>query len=251
LTLYASLAAACCLGIALMTGCSGGNEMRPTSVQPNARPVAATTTLERPVSTVAFAAPARAAGQDADPTAPAHSPKQAVIAALQAQMTAGPYRMQTTVVSKAGTLVLTGELIPPDKLHMITQRGEHISESIYIGDRGWKKVDGRWIPLPINARGILAQMRALTAEELDRTIGAVQRAGTDSVDGQPAFVYTYTATVDRGGTSPTNNSIKLWVSTATGLPIKLVSQGEVMGVQATTTQRIEHDPSITVEPPDP
>lgn len=249
MALYASLAAACCLGIVLLAGCDGGNEMRPTSVQPNARAVGTTTALERPVSTVAYAAPGIAVGQDADATAPARSPKQAVIAALQAQMTAGPYRTQTTVVSEKGTLVLTGEVMPPDRLHMITQRGENASESIYIGDRGWKRVDGGWIPMPINVRGILAPMRASPAAELERSIDGVQAAGTDTIAGQPALVYTYTSTVDLGGAEPAVSRIKLWVSTATGLPIKLVSQGEVMGVQATTTQRIEHDPSITIEPP--
>jgi hypothetical protein len=198
---------------------------------------------------VTIAAPAATTGLRAVPAAPASTPEQAVIAALQAQLTAGPYRTRTTVVSAKGTLVLTGELIPPDRLHMTTRRGEHTSESIYIGDKGWKKVDGQWIPLSASARGMLAKMWATAADELDESIGEVQAAGTDMVAGQPALVYTYTSTVDRGGADPAVSEIKLWVSTATGLPVKMESRGEVMGVQATTTQWIEHDPNITIEPP--
>ena len=79
-------------------------------------------------------------------------------------------------------------------------------------------------------------------------INNAQAVGTEDVNGTNAAVYTYdSAYTTEGQTIDTTG--KMWVDTATGLPIRLEGTGEVGGIESKTTQVITYDSSITIEPP--
>ncbi|NUQ38092.1 MAG: hypothetical protein HUU23_09895 [Caldilineales bacterium] len=181
--------------------------------------------------------------------APSGSAADAIIAAMLAQLAAGPYRTDTVIVSDSGTINLTGEMIPPDKLRTIMKTANFESETIAIGDTAWSKRDGVWSVLPVSGKDILqAAFPELTAESLGATISNAQKAGSETVNGEEARVYTYTSTTFLEG-STVVGEVKLWVSVKSGLPIKQEIAGEAAGIKSNTVQMIEYDAAITITPP--
>jgi hypothetical protein len=85
-------------------------------------------------------------------------------------------------------------------------------------------------------------------EESGIQINNAQAAGTEEVEGIEANVYTYDSVFENSGQT-IEGSGKIWIDPANGLPLKLESEAEVQGVSSTTTQEIEYDDSITIEPP--
>ena len=152
-----------------------------------ATPAPATT--KAPVAATAIpptAVPAPTSAPAAAP-APSGSAKEAIIAAMQATRKAGPYRTKSTIVSDSGTINMTGELIPPDKLHTTMKATDFEMENVIIGDQGWIKQNGKWAVSPMSSKTVLeSAFLALTAEQLDLTISDAKAVGNEAVNGEPA-----------------------------------------------------------------
>ena len=179
-------------------------------------------------------------------------PKSAIIAAMQNQMKAGPYRTTTNIVSDSGTIEMTGEIVPPDKIHTVMKMADFENENIFIGEQGWTKKEGVWEVSPVSGSMILEQVGLLATEDsLSKTISNVQAVGTDEVNGERARVYTYTSTYIFGeaGADQIISQVKLWVSEKRGLPVKQEIEGEAGGIKSKTVQIIEYDATITIKPP--
>ena len=220
-----------------------------------AAPVAATpipAATKAPVAATAVPPTAAPTATSAPAVAPAPSgnAKDAIIAALQATLKAGPYRTKSTIVSDSGTINMTGEMIPPDKLHTTMKATDFEMENIIIGDKGWIKQGGKWAVSPMSGKAALeSAFQNLTAEQLGITVSDAKAVGTEAVNGEQARVYTYTSTTDVGGSGKIISAVKLWVSVKSGLPIKQEIAGEAGGVKSNTVQTIEYDPTISVVPP--
>lgn len=211
----------------------------PVAPPPSTAPTVAPTAL--PVPTAAVPAPVPAASGSA---------KEAIIAAMRASLTAGPFRTQSTIVSDSGPINMTGELIPPDKLHTTMQATDFAMETIVIGDQAWTKQDGVWALSPVSGQVFLqSAFAAQTVEELDKTISDAQALGIETVNGEQTFVYSFTSTTDLGGTGVVISAVKLWTSAKSGLPVKQEIAGEAGGVKSTTVQTIEYDATLIIEPP--
>ena len=65
----------------------------------------------------------------------------------------------------------------------------------------------------------------------------------------PAAVYSFNMKFKLDANTEISSSAKLWVSVASGLPIKQEVSGEFGGVKSVTVQRIEYDPTIKIEAP--
>ena len=234
--------------------CSG----RRASVAPAAAPTTAPAATPVPAATKApvaataippTAVPAPTSAPAAAP-APSGSAKEAIIAAMQATLKAGPYRTKSTIVSDSGTINMTGELIPPDKLHTTMKATNFEMENVIIGDQGWIKQNGKWAVSPMSSKTVLqSAFLALTAEQLDLTISDAKAVGTEAVNGEQARVYTFTSTTDLGESGKIISAVKLWVNARSGLPVKQEITGEAGGIKSNTVQTIEYDPTISVVPP--
>ena len=237
----------------LLTAC-GGSSASPTAAPPAATSAPAATTAPAATSAaVATTAPA-ATPVPAATAAPAlpGDPKSAIIAAMQNQMKAGPYRTTTNIVSDSGTIEMTGEIVPPDKIHTVMKMADFENENIFIGEQGWTKKEGVWEVSPVSGSMILEQVGLLATEDsLSKTISNVQAVGTDEVNGERARVYTYTSTYIFGeaGADQIISQVKLWVSEKRGLPVKQEIEGEAGGIKSKTVQIIEYDATITIKPP--
>ena len=222
----------------------------PPAAAPTAAPVATAAPSAAPIPTATKAPAPTATSAPAAAPAPSGSAKDAVVAAMLAQLKAGPYRTKTTIVSDSGTISLTGEMIPPDKLHTTMKGTGFERETIVIGDKAWITQAGAWEASPVTGKQLReAAFPALTTEQLGATISDVKAAGTDTVNGEEARVYTYTSTADLGQGSKVVSAVKLWVSVKRGLPIKQEVAGDAGGVKSNTVQMIEYDPAISIAPP--
>ncbi len=147
---------------------------------------------------------------------------------------------RATVVDVAkGQQLSAMEYEAPDRYHMKTGQGP---ETIIVGDEAWMDMDGRLMKMPIPVGKIIAQYRN---EALARTQYTVTEVGADSVEGEPAHVYSYTVT------QPVKAESKAWISDRSGLPLQIESRGSFMGVKSTTRVRYSDfdDPSIRIAVP--
>ncbi len=251
----------------LLTACGGGQPAPTATTQPPA-PTSAPAATSAPADTPTSAPAATAAPADTPTSAPAPTatpppatptsappalpadPKAAVIAALQNQLKAGPFRTKTTIVADTGTTEMTAEVIPPDKIRTKLESGEFEMESVFIGDQGWMKRDDAWEVAPVSGDDLFQQIGLMTtAEELDKTISNVQAAGRDKVNGEDALVFTYTSTFGEAGPDQVVSQVKLWVSASRGLPLQSEIEGEAAGIKSKSRQVIEYDPDIEITPP--
>jgi hypothetical protein len=250
----------------LLAACGGGKAVPAAAPAPTTAPVAAPTVAPvasaaaTPVPTAgkavgaatfvpATAVPAATSAPAAAP-APSGSAKEAIIAAMQATLKAGPYHTKSTITSDNGTITMTGDLIPPDKLHTTMKATDFEMENIIIGDQGWIKQNGKWTESPMSGKVALqSAFLALTAEQLGLTISDAKAVGTESVNGEQARVYTFTSTTDLGESGKVISAVKLWVNARSGLPVQQEIAGEAGGVKSNTVQTIEYDPTISVVPP--
>lgn len=147
---------------------------------------------------------------------------------------------RATVVDVAkGQQLSAMEYVAPDRYRMKTGQGP---ETIIVGDNAWMDMDGRLMKMPIPVGKIIAQYRN---EALARADYAVSEVGADTVDGEPAHVYSYTVT------QPVKAESKAWISDRSGLPLQIESRGSFMGVKSTTRVRYSDfdDPAIRIAAP--
>lgn len=181
------------------------------------------------------------------PTAvPAHgvSARQAVINAMHAVGSAGPYHIQSTTTSGGKTTVMTGEVILPDHFHLTTNG----HEMLMVGSKTYIRQNGQWVDFPIDIASIVTGMMGTLSVEAEKGITNAQMLGADTANGTPATLYQFNQTVNFGGTAVTS-TVKLWVDSLRGLPVQQQIDGVVAGVPSMTLQVITYDPTIKITAP--
>jgi hypothetical protein len=203
-------------------------------------------------------APVQVPGTSAPPAAPAAAsalsgdPKAAMVAAMKKQLVSGPYRSTTTIVSDGVTSELTGEMIPPDRLHVKSMMAGEAMEMIYVGDQSWaKRKDGAWEQSKIPGSGTFVQFTDAFIDEMVGTMSDVAFVGPGEVNGTPAWVYSYTSDLNKATTMKmdSKSAVKVWIGVADGLIYKQEIDGEAMGIKSKTTQVVAYDAGIKIEAP--
>ena len=245
------------LTVIVLAACGGRRSAPPATAVPTAAPtlvapstpadtVAPTTAgptlaaTEAPAAIPATVAPTVAA-------APASNARQTVLNALTAVAQAGPYRVtSTTTTDKGNTVKMTGEIILPDRFHMVTNG----RETIIVGKKTWVKQGDQWQEFPMDVGSVLSGMMGSMTPDVEKSISDVQEIGPDTVNGTAAIVYQFTSAVDVGG-QPIKSTVKVWIAKASGLPIQQEIEGDYGGIKSQTVQQITYDPSIKIEAPVP
>ncbi len=180
------------------------------------------------------------------PTPGGGDARAAVLQAIQAHLTAGPYRVVASTTAGENTVAIRGEVVLPDKFHLFSSvSGGPEREYIIIGSATYAKVNGAWTPVQLDLSGLISEF----IDRLDPTaISDVLLVGPNSVNGTPALAYTYTYAKTVNGAMITNHD-EIWVGTSGGLPLKQVVDGEVSGTAYHSEQTIVYDSSITIVAP--
>lgn len=179
-------------------------------------------------------------------------PQAAILQALRAQLTAGPYRTTTTIDMEGGAQTMVGTVVPPDRMHVVMNLGDVATEMIYIGDKVWSKQgDAAWVAsdrMGTPGAGLLDDSMIADTE---RTITEAALVGPDVIEGVDALVYSFTTDLNKSEIMPLDSVIrsKIWIDTATGLIVRQEIEDTTADTPSTTVQVIEYDPAITIEPP--
>jgi len=247
-TLKSTCFAAALLAALLLLAACGGEATpesanAPAPAATSAPAVSAAQPAAQPAAPAA-AAPASAALPD--------DPKAAILQALRRQLTAGPYRSTTTITVGGAPQTVTGEVIPPDRMHVIMDLGDMKMEMIYIGDKTWSKQgDGPWQSsdqMGAAAGGLVDESMIADTEQ---TITEAALVGPEQVDGVDTLVYAFTTDLSKSTLTPMESIVhsKVWIATATGLVVRQEIEDTSAESPSKTVQVVEYDPSITIEPP--
>lgn len=173
------------------------------------------------------------------PALPIGDARQALLDALH-NMVTNKYRSVTTLISPSGTMTITGEVVPPDRIHVYQQFESGSSEAIAIGNQTWMKFGpDPWQP-PATSDNVGGSTMEKVMGISDDAITGVSLAGPDVVDGKAVLVYAYTSSMDGNEASG-----KIYVEVLSGLPIRAEAQGK--DYSSVTT--IVYDDSISIEAP--
>jgi hypothetical protein len=210
-----------------------------------------------PVATQAPAADTATANradapQVAAPVTLPSDPKAAILQAMRAQLTAGPYRTTTTMIMDGSEQTSVGLMIPPDRLQVTMNLGDITTEMIYIGAKVWSKQgDEAWQEsdrLGTPGAGLVGEEMITDSE---KTITAAALVGPEAVDGVEALRYTYTNDLNQSGLMAMDSvqQVTLWLNAASGLIIRQEIEDTTAGTPSKTVQVIEYDATITIAPP--
>lgn len=199
-----------------------------------------------PAQTTATAAGSAATPQNGATAVPTSTPKQVVINAINKIRQAGPYRTQSTTTTDGKTTQTTVEVVLPDRYHIVMPN----QEMLIVGNKSYQKQNGKWVAFPIDIGSIIAGAVGPLTQTAEQDISNVQLVGQDTVNGAPATVYQYQEIINSGGSS-INSTSKIWIDNASGLPVKQEITGSFGGIESTTVQTIQYDPTIQIEAPAP
>ncbi len=232
----------------LLAACGRGrNAEQPTATAPVADTSAATTAPATD-PTAAPTAPGAAQADAPSDSASSADAQEAVLNAMRLQLAGGPYRAVTTVESHDTTTEMTVEAIPPNKMHVVISGGA--VEMIMIDGTLWSKSgESPWTQMG-SAEMIEGILDSIGGDIEASTLTNVQITGAEPVLGDAAQIYSFTSTFGEGDGLITSDT-RLWISNASGLPLRMEATSTAMGTTSQIVQMIDYDDTITIEPPTP
>lgn len=166
----------------------------------------------------------------------------AVFAAFDAMNEKKTYRV-TTITQEHGKFIETWTAVKlPDTFHIESPN----SETIVTSSDTWKRTDGEWIWLPVDAS---AMFKNYIFEAMNRgpdTLKDVQAIGDETLLGCVARKYRYRAEAEFMG-SIVESTQELFVCRNTGLPIRVVitdATGEYRG-----ESRYDFETPVSIQAP--
>jgi hypothetical protein len=122
------------------------------------------------------------------------------------------------------------------------------TETIVIGDQAYIKTMGSWQKVPT---GMGEQMRSMRASELANQVREATNVAfiqSDSLNGTPVVVYSYTTSNPAGASGTSNN--KTWVGLADGLPRKSEFASNFGGFSSSGVMTwYDYNGDVKIEPP--
>lgn len=173
------------------------------------------------------------------------NPLDTMTRSINAQLNAKSYRahMESSVAGRNFTSTI--EYVAPDRYHMVSTG----NETIVVGPSTYMKIGNNpWQKSPVDAGKMISAFRDSKMIEEIRKSTEVKYVGTDTLDGMPVRVYTYTLTNPAGmeGTTVT----KAWVSSADDLPRKMEVEADIKGNKTKSTITYsDYNTAIKIEPP--
>ncbi|CAN5579964.1 hypothetical protein BH10ACI2_BH10ACI2_24550 [soil metagenome] len=137
------------------------------------------------------------------------------------------------------------DYVAPDRYHISYLGGTGAGmEMIMISNDMYTKMGGKWNKSPGNASAIPTLRDSFTDEGL-KTLSETKFEGEETVDGKPAFVYSYKNVTPKGDFG---FNCKMWVGKQTGLPIKIYATYD-NGMLKNMTVNYDTESKVTIEPP--
>lgn len=133
------------------------------------------------------------------------------------------------------------EFVKPDRYRIKNMA----TEIIVIGKDAYGKQNGKWQKLPADIGAEIEQMKKGFNAESMNAIREVKKVATEKVGDKEANVYEYSISGDK----IVQNSTKVWIATASGLPLKTVVETQQTDAVARQTTVYNYDKSVKIEAP--
>ena len=199
----------------------------------SASPVSTTTIQDTPIP------PATAVVMAVDPAT-------TVTDMMNSFSTAPSYHSTTTITANNSTTTMNADVILPDHFDITTERNGKTVEMLIVGDKSYTKVKDQWLASPFDIGSMTASYTSGLVK--DTKISNVQFVKSDTLNGQPANVYTFDSTYTTESLTVAS-ATTVWIDTSNGLPVKFEIDSTVSGIQSHTEQLIQYDPNIKIEAP--
>jgi hypothetical protein len=171
--------------------------------------------------------------------------RQAVLSALRAQAAQPAFQIYSLIVAGVQRAESRVEYQSPDRFHVRDDSGE----VVVIGRQALTLKDGAWVDAGAPALDLVAGLNdPAGVDAVEQSMVAARLVGAAMFDNQPVKVYEYDTRRSAQG-AEMSMTAKLWVSDASGLPVK--REAEISASDRTTTLMTlyTYDPAVTVEDP--
>ena len=138
------------------------------------------------------------------------------------------------------------DYVAPDRFHVTYTGGTGAGmELIMIGNQTYMKSGGAWSKSPAASGGSTPTLRDSFTEEGLKTLTEPKFEGEETVDGKPAYVYSFKNKTPKGDFG---FNCKMWVGKQSGLPMKIYASYD-NGVLKNMTVNYDTESPVTIEPP--
>jgi hypothetical protein len=193
-----------------------------------------------------------ACGEASTPAPSAEDYKTTIVSAFRSQRDR-PSRQRSDVLLADGTVHHSDiEFVPPDRYHILS---DNKTEMVILNDKVYLKNQDTWTELKIAVRDIVDLN---FVNRLEESITDIKLLSEETLGGSPVQVYEYKNKTRIGEVEPIVQT-RLWVGIEDGLPYKMLINGEVMsvnastgeiqGIEAVSTIYFEYDPTIKIISP--
>lgn len=134
------------------------------------------------------------------------------------------------------------EFVAPDRYRIKTG---NVMDVIIIGRTTYMKIGGKWQKMDMPPENAIGEMRTAFNKEAMKWVSDVKYSGDDTVDGKPAYVYTYHG---KGPDNVGENDSKIWIAKSNGLPIRVEATYKSGNLRSMTID-YDYDSPVTIEPP--
>ena len=171
-------------------------------------------------------------------------PQTAVQNAYQKFMDAKFYHSTIKTKTPQGEAETELDYNAPDKFWIKNKMLNMKSEAISVGSDYYTRInDGKWTKMPAGQAPSISEMRNKMSKDAVNAMKDIEAVGQDSFNGKDAMVYKFKSTYGGESTS------KMWVSTASGLPLKVESDGIYNGQNVNITIAYDYDKEVKIEVP--
>ena len=169
----------------------------------------------------------------------------AIMTAAKAQLAARSWRVTSKIESNGQSVQGTLDYVAPDRYHLTSS----LIEAISIGSKTYLLQNGKWTETPLNITSLITGLiNSALPQDIENNITNAKVLKPETLDGKQMLVYQFDNTLDQNNLNLTTQT-KLWVGAADGLPYQEVIQGNINGIQTTTTNKIDYDLTIHIEDP--
>ncbi len=179
-------------------------------------------------------------------TGSSNDTRQSAITAMQKLADAGPFRFHFVTTGSDGSATdVSGEMIMPDRAHIVTNG----QELIVVSPDVYQKTNGTWSKIDTNANTVLDSLILMYTQDVQNGIVKAQDLGTQTMNGVQARGVGFQTTITNMDGSTASANMKLWYDQSQKLPVHLEVDTDNNGAKTHTVQDLIYDPSITINPP--
>lgn len=171
-------------------------------------------------------------------------PREAVTTAYKKFMEQKSYYSIVKTRNSTATTEMELEFLAPDKYSIKNNVANYKTEVIAVGNESFMRInDGKWTKAPQGQALPVSDIRKGMTEEAIKVMSDFEFMGKENLDGKETLAYRFK------NSYMGESSSKIWLSTETGLPVKVDSEGNYNGIKVEISVTYDYSKEIKIEVP--